>query len=108
VRCAIVGIGREDQRLRVLIDELDIGECVRLLGRRRDVPDFLPALDVAVMCSPRQGAPLALPEYMVAAAPIVAADVGVPEVIQDGVSGLPVAPRDPPALAAGRAPARRP
>jgi glycosyltransferase involved in cell wall biosynthesis len=100
VTCAIVGIGPEEQTLRGLIDQLGVGDRLRLVGRRRDVPDFVRALDVAVMCSRREGSPLALLEYMAAAAPIVATAVGgIPEAVEDGVTGLLVAPSDPPALA---------
>jgi glycosyltransferase involved in cell wall biosynthesis len=100
VTCAIVGIGPEEPALQGLIDDLGIGDRLRLAGRRHDVPDFIRALDVAVMCSRREGSPLALLEYMAGAAPIVATAVGgVPEAVQDGVTGLLVAPGDPPALA---------
>ncbi len=100
VTCAIVGIGPEERTLRGLIDQLGVGDRVRLVGRRRDVSDFVRALDVAVMCSRREGSPLALLEYMAGAAPIVATAVGgVPEAVQDGVTGLLVAPSDPAALA---------
>jgi glycosyltransferase involved in cell wall biosynthesis len=98
--CAIVGIGPEERRLRDLIDALGVGDRVRLVGRRSDVPDFIRALDVAVLCSRREGSPLALLEYMAGGAPIVASDVGgIPEILEDGVSGLLVAPSDPSALA---------
>jgi glycosyltransferase involved in cell wall biosynthesis len=100
VTCAIVGIGPEEQALRALIDQLGVGDRVRLVGRRQDVPDFIRALDVAVMCSRREGSPLALLEYMAGAAPIVATAVGgVPEAVQDSVTGLLVAPGDPAGLA---------
>ena len=100
ITCAIVGIGPQEPRLRELISELGVGDRVRLVGRRNDVPDFIRALDAAVMCSTREGSPLALLEYMAGGAPIVASAVGgIPEILQDGVSGLLVAPSNPPALA---------
>ena len=100
ITCAIVGIGPQEPRLRELIGELGVGDRVRLLGRRSDVPDFIRTLDAAVMCSTREGAPLALLEYMAGGAPIVASAVGgIPEILKDGVSGLLVEPSDPPALA---------
>jgi glycosyltransferase involved in cell wall biosynthesis len=102
IRCVIVGIGPHEQHLRELIDELQVRDQVRLLGRRDDVPDLVRALDVAVLCSRREGSPLAMLEYMAGAAPIIATAVGgVPELIEDGVHGLLVEPQDPEALAAG-------
>ena len=51
-----------------------------LLGVRSDVPDLLAAADVAVICSDREGQPLALIEYMAAGRAIVATRVGgIPE-----------------------------
>ena len=47
-----------------------------------------------------EGSPLALLEYMAGAAPVVASAVGgIPEILEDGVSGLLVAPSNPSALA---------
>jgi glycosyltransferase involved in cell wall biosynthesis len=101
IRCVIAGVGPDEERLRRLIGELDLAHEVRLLGLRNDVPDVLRALDVAVLPSHSEGAPLAVIEYMAAGTPIVATKVGgVPELIEDGVHGLLVAPRDPPRLAA--------
>lgn len=102
LRCVIVGIGPHEQSLRGLIDQLQLGDQVELLGRRDDVPDLISALDVAVLCSRREGSPLAMLEYMAGGAPILATAVGgVPELIEDGVHGLLVEPKEPRALAAG-------
>jgi len=101
IQCVIAGLGPEDKRLQALIEELDVADCVRLVGFRADVPDLLRALDVAVLASRREGSPLAVMEYMASAAPIVATAVGgVPELIEDGVHGLLVRPGDPGELAA--------
>lgn len=100
VCCLLVGDGPDAGALRSLARDLDVAAEVRLAGNRSDVPDVLAALDVAVLASVREGAPLALLEYMGAAAPIVATAVGgVPELITDSVHGLLVKPRDPQALA---------
>jgi len=100
-RCVILGHGPEEQRLQALIDELDVAHEVQLVGRRQDVPDVIRALDVAVMSSKNEGSPLAVMEYMAGAAPVVATAVGgIPELIEDGVHGLLVRPRDPAELAA--------
>ena len=100
LKCVIIGIGPEEQRLRELIAELDVRDEVALIGRRDDVPDVVRALDVAVLPSRWEGSPLVLMEYMAVAAPIVATAVGgVPDLIEDGVHGLLVPPHDPGALA---------
>ena len=100
IGCAIAGHGPQEGRLNALIAELGLANEVRLIGRRQDVLDVVRALDVAVLSSRNEGSPLALMEYMAAGAPIVASAVGgVPELIEDGVHGLLVSPRDPEALA---------
>jgi glycosyltransferase involved in cell wall biosynthesis len=100
-RCVIAGVGPDERRLREVIDQNDLGDEVRLLGLRDDVPSLLHAFDVAVMSSHSEGAPLAILEYMAAGLPIVATRVGgIPELIEDGVHGLLVPPGDPAGLAA--------
>ncbi len=100
IRCVIAGEGPEEGPLNELIEELNIGQSVQLLGPRIDVYDVIRALDVAVLCSKHEGSPLALMEYMACGAPIVATSVGgIPEMIEHGVHGLLVEPNDPLALA---------
>jgi glycosyltransferase involved in cell wall biosynthesis len=100
LRILIVGDGAERPRLEKLIDELGVRETVSVVGFRRDIPDVLAALDVAVCCSDFEGSPLSVMEYMEAGKPIVATRVGgVPDIIDDGVHGLLVPPQDPAALA---------
>jgi glycosyltransferase involved in cell wall biosynthesis len=102
VRCVILGEGPQEAELRDLIARLGVGEQVQLLGRRDDVEQIVRELDVAVLCSVREGSPLAMLEYMAAGAPIVATAVGgLPELIEDGVHGVLVAAADPQALCLG-------
>jgi glycosyltransferase involved in cell wall biosynthesis len=72
---------------------------IHFLGYRNDVQRILPAFDGYVLSSRREAMPLSLIEAMAARLPIVTTSVGgVPEVVQDGVSGLIVPPDDAPAL----------
>jgi glycosyltransferase involved in cell wall biosynthesis len=101
LRLVIAGNGSEKQRLETLASELGVHDMVMMLGRRLDIPDLLPMFDIAVSSSDFEGSPLAVMEYMEAARPIVATNVGgVPDLIEDGVHGLLVPPRDPARLAA--------
>lgn len=100
LRCVLLGEGPEEQRLKQLIADLGVAEEVRLIGHRQNVAEIVRALDVAVLPSRAEGSPLVVLEYMALAAPIVATSVGgVPELIDDGVHGLLIPPRDPGALA---------
>ena len=97
----IVGEGGERARIEALISELGLSDTVRLLGRRTDIADILPALDLAVCSSDYEGSPLSILEYMDAGKAVVSTAVGgVPDLIEDGVHGLLVEPRDPDAFAA--------
>lgn len=100
LRVLIAGQGPDRSRVESLIARLDLQEAVTLLGGRGDIPDFLRALDVAVCSSDWEGSPLSVMEYMEAALPVVATRVGgVPDMIESGVEGLLVPPREPEALA---------
>jgi glycosyltransferase involved in cell wall biosynthesis len=100
VRVLIVGDGPERAVLERLAGELRVQDRVRFLGSRTDVPNILGVLDIAVCCSDFEGSPLSVLEYMDAGLPVVASAVGgLPDLIDSGVHGLLVPPRDPAALA---------
>jgi glycosyltransferase involved in cell wall biosynthesis len=101
IRLVIAGEGPSRPALEALAADLGLAKSVLLLGERDDVPDVLRSLDVAVICSDFEGTPLALLEYMAAGKAIVATRTGgIPDIIEDGVHGVLVPPRDPPATAA--------
>jgi glycosyltransferase involved in cell wall biosynthesis len=76
------------------------GAQVVFTGRRDDVPAVTAALDVAVLPSYREAQGLVILEAMALSRPVVATRVGgIPEMIEDGVTGLLVSPHDAHALA---------
>jgi glycosyltransferase involved in cell wall biosynthesis len=96
----LAGEGPERERLEALAARLGIAGRVRFLGRRDDVPQLLAACDVFALPSLYEGSSLAVLEAMAAGAPIVSSAIGgTDELIDDGRSGLLVAPGDPEALA---------
>jgi glycosyltransferase involved in cell wall biosynthesis len=99
VHVVIAGDGPERGGLEQKIAADGLGDCVHLLGFRDDVPAVVSALDVAVCSSEREGSPLSVLEYMRAARPIVATEVGgIPDLIRDGDEGVLVPPDDPVAM----------
>ena len=88
------------ESLKALAQELGLGQRVRFLGSRADVPDILRASDVFVLSSDYEGNPLSVLEAMAAGLPVVSTAVGgVPELVQHGATGLLVPAGDARALA---------
>ena len=99
-RFLIVGDGDQIESLRRQAEALGIAPAVVFAGHRTDIPALLGALDVFCISSTYEGTPLALFEAMAAGKAIVSTAVdGCREVLEDGVTGLLVPPRDPEALA---------
>lgn len=96
----IVGDGPDRPAIERLIHESRL-ERVHLAGHQADVAPYLAAIDLFVLPSLFEGMPLALLEAMAAGLPVVATAVdGVPEVVESGITGELVPPRDIAALAA--------
>jgi glycosyltransferase involved in cell wall biosynthesis len=97
----IVGEGSRLDALRGIAHEQGIERHVIFTGRRDDIPAITAAFDVAVLPSYREAQGLTILEAMALSRPVVASNVGgIPEMVEDGVTGLLVPPHDPPALAA--------
>ena len=97
----IVGEGSRRDALEAQARELRIAHRVVFTGRRDDVPAVTAALDVAVLPSYREAQGMAILEAMALSRPVVASNVGgIPEMIEDGVTGLLVPPHDAEALSA--------
>jgi len=100
----VVGNGSTEPATRALAAELGLGDAVRFLGFRLDIPELLQAMDVFVLSSRSEGLSLTLLEAEAAGLPIVATRVGGnPEVVRDGESGLLVPSGEPEPMAAALA-----
>lgn len=92
----------EARRLLALIDELGVGDRVRLLGGvpRPDLPALLRSADVVACCPWYEQFGMVAVEAMACGVPVVASHVGgLAETVQDGVTGLHVPPRRPDRIA---------
>jgi L-malate glycosyltransferase len=92
----VVGDGHLRASLEALSSSLGLGDRIHFLGARRDLGNILGAIDLFVMPSLWEGLPLSMVLAMGAGLPVVATRVaGIPEVVQDGETGLLVPPADP-------------
>lgn len=96
----IAGDGSLMDTLQEQARTLGVHQKYKFLGYRKDVEHLLKVADVYVLPSLREGTSLALLEAMASRVPVVATRVGGnPELIEDGISGILVPPRDPIQLA---------
>jgi glycosyltransferase involved in cell wall biosynthesis len=109
VRCHFVGGGPDEDDLRRQVAAAGLGERAHFEGGRTmdEVAALLQRADVLVAPSvptaggKREGIPVVLMEGMSSGLPVVASDLsGIPELVEDGRTGLLVPPGDPVALAA--------
>ncbi len=83
-----------------LIRKFGLVGYLHFLGLRHDIPDLLAAVDVLVSPSYAEGIPRNVMEACAMGKPVVATDVrGTREIIENGVTGILVPPKDPAALA---------
>lgn len=91
----IIGDGRERKKIEQLIKEFRLKNFF-LLGRIENSYSYLPAFDIFVLPSIKEGFPWSLIEAMSAKIPVIATDVGaVKEIIQDGDNGIVINPKSP-------------
>jgi glycosyltransferase involved in cell wall biosynthesis len=96
----MVGRGNLDEQTYAVAKSLNLGDRVRFLGIREDIPAIMSAADAYVMSSAWEGMPLVLQEASATELPVVSTDVGgVAEVVLRNRSGLLVPPKNSEELA---------
>src|SRR5208337_2504625 len=97
----LVGDGPERSAAEWLAHDLQINEKVHFMGKQERVNELLPLADLMVMPSELESFGLAALEAMACKVPSIATRVGgVPELIDDGVTGLLYPVGDTEAMAA--------
>ena len=100
MRYFVLGSGDEKERLDALVRHYGLQERVFLLGFVEDAARFLMAFDVFILSSTTEALGLVLLEAGHAGLPVVASNIGgIPEIIEDGKTGILVQPRDSRGLA---------
>ncbi|HIJ75078.1 MAG TPA: glycosyltransferase family 4 protein [Candidatus Hydrogenedentes bacterium] len=110
-RFVLAGDGSLGRELRAQAAAL--GERFQFLGLRDDVAELMAAMDVCIVPSLNEGMGRVVLEAGAAGTPVVASNVGgIPDIVDDGTTGLLVPPRDAASIvvavvALGRDPAWR-
>jgi glycosyltransferase involved in cell wall biosynthesis len=100
LHCLVVGDGELREELVRDVQARGLSDVVHFTLARDNVRDYLAAMEVFVLSSVTEGLAMTLLEAMAAGKPIVATRVGGnSEAVDDGVTGVLVAPSDPRALA---------
>ncbi len=100
-RFLIVGEGSERPALEALRRELGLEERLLLTGFRDDALEILSLFDCFVLSSSLEGLGTSIMDAQALGVPVVATHTGgVPELVEDGETGLLVPPRQPQQLAA--------
>lgn len=96
----LVGDGALRPAVERLVKEKGLDKMVLFIGVIPNVADFLADCDLFVLSSDWEGFGIVIAEAMAAGKPVIATAVGgVPELVEDGVTGILVPSRDPQALA---------
>lgn len=96
----VIGEGQERKEIEGMIKEKGLEKKVFLLGQLKEGYKLMPAFDIFVLPSVKEGFPFAVLEAMSAKIPVIATRVGaIPEIINNGKNGFIVEPGNPGALA---------
>src|SRR5207247_1016785 len=100
LRLLLAGDGPVRKDVETLARELLVWDKVHMHGWVEDLPRLYAAVDIFALSSINEGTPVALIEAMAAGKAVVATAVGgVPDVVDDSLTGVLIPPRSPEALA---------
>ena len=100
-RLVLIGDGPDRADLERRVTEAGLSDVVDFVGEQPDVVSWLSAADLFLLPSSEESFGMAALEAMACEVPVVASRVGgLPEVIQDGVTGFLCAPDDVDGMAA--------
>jgi glycosyltransferase involved in cell wall biosynthesis len=84
----LAGDGPLRAELEVFASQVGLGNRVRFLGDRHDIPAVLASLDITMLPSSSESLSNVILESMAAGVPVIAAEVGGnPELLQHGITG---------------------
>ena len=96
----VAGVGSLEEHLKNLAAELGVKESFKFVGRIKDMPRFLNAIDLLALTSPFEGLSVAILEAMATGKPVVTTDSGgIRDSVIDGETGIIVPVGDDKTLA---------
>jgi len=99
-RLVLWGDGSERSNLEQLSQALGVRDCVDFVGFSGNVPAGLRQIDLFIQPSLQEAFGIVILEAMAVAKPVIGTRIGgIPEVIEEGLTGKIVPPRDPEAVA---------
>jgi glycosyltransferase involved in cell wall biosynthesis len=99
VELLIVGNGYLKDDLMRIAQSHPAGRDIKFIEEQLSVAPYLALCDVLVLPSYQEGLPMVVLEAMSAGKPVIATSVGgIPDLIEDGINGILVAPHDPVSL----------
>jgi len=101
-RCLLIGDGPERNTLEKLIEQHDLWQHIELLGvvLQERIQEYYNQADAFILTSVSEGIPVVIMEAMSKELPIIASDItGIPELVEEGVSGYLVPSKQPQAYA---------
>ena len=91
----IIGVGEEERSLKALAKRLGTEKHIRFTGYVENLPIAIQAMDVFVLPSFLEGYPTVVLEAKAAGKAIIASNIpGIPEIIENGKTGLLVSPSE--------------
>ena len=88
VSCVVAGTGVLERQLRAQLIEMQLDDCVNMVGFSDHPHGLIAASDIVVLCSEKEGIPRTIMEAMVLQKPVVATNVaGTEELVIDGETG---------------------
>jgi glycosyltransferase involved in cell wall biosynthesis len=96
VRFVLAGDGPLAHTLEQMIKERGLNDCFALPGFLEDLDNFYQSLSIYLNTSLHEGIPMSILEAMAYGLPVIAPKVGgIPEMIDDGISGFLIDSRNP-------------
>lgn len=87
--CWIVGDGEDQETLQKQVENLGLDEDVFFFGKQDNIPYLVSKSDICVLPSLIENQPLSIIEAQISGKPVIVSEVGgLPEMVENGVTGL--------------------